>query len=292
MKPIAYDNRTLRKTAISAIIVNALQILAVLGFVLYVIIGLRHNTRYLQIILLFCTVMTLWGAVLDILDAVKALHQTRDLQALEQSNQEMDAFNLQLRAQRHDFMNQLQVIYSLIEMEEYAEATAYIERTYQNIGSINRFLRTKVTAFNALLQVKSAVCQEKGITFDMQIHSSLEDVPVPAWELCCVMGNLIDNAIDALHTTADPLLRLAVQEDMQQYTLRLQNNGPLIPEAMRTAIFERGISEKGEGRGLGLSIARETLAPYNATLTLEAEPQTAFIICIPKQHKPALRDEQ
>ena len=68
----------------------------------------------------------------------------------------------------------MQVVYSLLEMQEYGEATAYLERVYDAHRSVSSVLRTKMTAFNALLQVKSAACEERGITLEMDIRSTLE----------------------------------------------------------------------------------------------------------------------
>ena len=143
-------------------------------------------------------------------------------------------------------------------------------------------MRTKVTAFNALLQVKNAACEERGIHLDMDIRSALEGLPVPAWEICCIIGNLMDNAMDALDGHSDSRIRLTVREDLKRFTFTIANNGDPIPKALRETIFEPGVSTKGEGRGMGLSIVKNTLAEFGGEIHLEDGDETAFTVTVPR----------
>ena len=65
------------------------------------------------------------------------------------------------------------------------------------------------------------------------------------------------------------------------------NNGPAIPPSMRESIFEPGVSTKGEGRGMGLSIVRQTLQEFGGTIQLEEGGQTAFTVTVPKESRGA-----
>lgn len=277
------DKLNAQKTAKTAIVVNTLQILAVLVFVVYVLVLSHEKKNPIVItILLVCTTANLLGAVIDIVDALEALRREYSINALLRTNQQMEYLNQGMRKQRHDFLNHLQVVYSLIEMNETDDALAYLDHTYANLISVSRFLRTKNTAFNALLQAKSGVCEEKGISFDMNIHSALDQLIIPAWEFCSVVGNVIDNAIDAVASVQKPHISICVHESMQMYTIRIANNGTLIPAEEREKIFLSGYSTKGSDRGLGLAISREIVEQYGATLNLETKQDTSFVISIPK----------
>ena len=148
-------------------------------------------------------------------------------------------------------------------------------------------MRTQVTAFNALLQVKNAACEERGIQLDIDIRTPLEGLPVPAWEICCIIGNLMDNAMDALQDRADGKIHLLVREDLKRFLFTVQNNGAPIPQDLRESIFEPGFSTKGEGRGMGLSIVRKTLGEFGGQIALEDGPETAFTVTIPRETRPA-----
>ena len=200
-----------------------------------------------------------WGAVLDIRDAVAARRLTRKVGQLETTNEQMDQLNLEMRAQRHDFISHIQVVYSLLQMEENQEAIDYLEKIYSQLQTVNRVLRTKMTAFNALLQVKSAAAEKRGIALEMDIRTTMERLTIPAWELCCVVSNLLDNAMDAAAFSAVPAITLRAGETLGQITLSVENNGASIPAAIRGRLFEPGVTSKGENHGMGLSIVKKIL---------------------------------
>lgn len=272
----------LNKASTYAIVVNAIQIVALIVFVLYVLLGGSHSRFSLMVIVIVAACMAIYGATIDIQEALRARRQARTISSLTQTNDQMDALNLKLRAQRHDFLNHIQVVYSLLEMGESAEAADYLEKVYDELKTVSKVMRTKVTAFNALLQVKNAACEERGIRLDMDIQSALEGLPVPAWEICCIIGNLIDNAMDALAGHDSGCIRLTVREDLKRFTFTIANNGEAIPDSIRESIFEPGVSTKGEERGMGLSIVKNTLHEFGGQIALEDGAETAFTVTIPK----------
>jgi len=273
------------KASLYAVIVNITEIAVLLGFVLYVAFTdvTTENHRFIQALAVLGGLTAGWGALLDIREALQTRRRLRVIEALEQTNTEMDTLNHTLRAQRHDFLNHLQVVYSLMEMKEYGEATDYLEKVYGEIRSVSSFLRTKCTAVNALLKVKAGACAERGIEMRLDIKSALDGLTIPAWELCRVLANLIDNAMDAVKSAQDPVICLTIAEDLRAFTFTIRNNGVPIPPEMRESIFEAGVSTKGEGRGMGLSIVRQTLAAYGGTVACQSGPDdTAFSVTIPK----------
>ena len=276
-------NPSVNKATLYAIVVNAIQIAALIVFVLYVLLGGNHNQRALAVIVVVAAGMAIYGASIDIQEALRTRRRERTIHELQTTNDQMDALNLKLRAQRHDFLNHVQVIYSLLEMGESAEAADYLEKIYEELHSVSKVMRTKVTAFNALLQVKNAACEERGIHLEMDIRSTLEGLPVPAWEICCIIGNLMDNAMDALQERSDGRILLTVREDLKRFTFTISNNGDPIPECIRETLFEPGVSTKGEGRGMGLSIVRKTLAEFGGEIHLEDGGETAFTVTVPRK---------
>lgn len=271
------------KAAIWAIVVNAIQIVVLVAFVLYALLAQNRSRFGLGVVVVIAALLAIWGATIDIQEALRTRQRERTINELQLTNRQMDALNLKMRAQRHDFLNHLQVVYSLLEMGESGEAADYLERIYRELRTVSRVLRTRVTAFNALLQVKNAACEDRGIRLEMDIRSTLEGLPVPAWELCCIIGNLMDNAMDALEDRPEGRICLRVEEDLKGFRFTVSNNGPAISPELRQVIFEPGVSTRGEGRGMGLSIVRSTLAEYGGTIDLEPGEETAFAIWVPRE---------
>ena len=273
------------KASLYAVIVNVSEIVVLAGFVLYVLLTniTAKNVYAVEGLAILGSLMACWGAFLDIREALITRRRLRVIEELEETNTQMDTLNHTLRAQRHDFLNHLQVVYSLMEMAEYGEATDYLEKVYGEIRSVSSFLCTRSTAVNALLKVKSGACAERGVELSLDIKSSLEGLTIPAWELCRVLANIIDNALDALRGAASPRITVTIAEDLRAHIFTVANNGEPIPEDMREAIFEAGVSSKGEGRGMGLSIVKQTLESHGASIAVRSDlSETAFTVTVPK----------
>jgi len=282
---IAKRELDISKASLYAVIVNVSEIVVLAGFVIYVLLAdiTVANHYAIQGMAILGSLMACWGAFLDVREALLTRRRVRFIEDLEQTNTQMDNLNHTLRAQRHDFLNHLQVVYSLMEMKEYAEASDYLEKVYGEIRSVASFLRTKSTPVNALLQVKAGACAEHGVDLQLDMKSSLDGLAIPGWELCRVLANLIDNALDALKGVEKPVLRITIAEDLRAYTFTVANNGSPIPGELRESIFEAGVTTKGEGHGMGLSIVRQTVEEYGGSVTVSSDAQeTAFCVAVPK----------
>ncbi len=287
MKKTLRERLDIRKVSRYAVAANAAQVLFAVGLTLYALLGEDFNLSGMAERLLICAMalIVIWGAFLDIRDARNARKIARQSEMLEDAYNQVEDLNGTLRAQRHDFKNHLQVVFGLIEMGEYGEAQGYIERVYGDIQRVSRALKTASPAVNALLAAKAADCEERGIAMETRIGSAWQDLPVPGWEMCRLLGNLIDNAIDAMGDASLPQRRLVVEtgEDLHAFTFRVFNTGPEIPEDRRAAIFERGFTTKGAGRGMGLAIVAEILEENGGVLHVESGAEgTAFEGRIPK----------
>lgn len=189
-----------------------------------------------------------------------------------------------LRAQRHDFLNHLQVVYSLIELNEYDEASNYIDTVYRDIKKVNKSLKTANTAINALLQAKLVDCENKDILVDLHIDTRLESLIVPSWEMCRVLGNLIDNAIDAVKELREKgFINIEILEKDSNYIFTIKNNGKQIPEDIKDKIFEPGYTtKKDRGEGMGLAITKTITQKYNGKILVDSnQNMTIFKVFIP-----------
>ena len=289
MKPIG--NVNVKKVSAIAIVTNALQVGLVVGMVLYVLL-VPHavlDTVMAKYILVIAASVVVWGAVVDIREALSTRRLLSQLDDMDHTIEAMESLNNTLRAQRHDFLNHLQVVYSLMEMEEYGEANAYIEKVYGAITAVSRVMKTANPAINALLQVKLAACEKAGVQAEVNIQSAWKDLPVPGWEMCKVLSNLIDNALDALEEV-EPVgrrLRITLTEDLRSYRFSVANTGPMIPLKSQKAIFGAGITTKAAGHGMGLFIVKKTLNDRGGDIDVTSTPElTEFSGWVPKEIAP------
>lgn len=281
-------NLILNKAILAVIILNVAQIGIIIGIIVFeffkdttIFVSFNSETISFVVIILI--------SFLNSFINIKDIHQLGVITSrngmLQQTLYELEELNRTLRAQRHDFMNHLQVVYGLIELEEFNDTREYIEKIYKDIQSVNRVMRTSSPALNALLQAKVLACEKRGIETKLNITSQFELMKIPSWELCRIIGNIIDNAIFALNDILEnKYVQIDLYEDIKAYYFSIKNNGPEIPEENRHRIFEPGFTTKGtDGDGMGLAIAKETLHNYGGSIEVFSDSEkTLFEGKLPK----------
>lgn len=204
---------------------------------------------------------------------------------LYDSYRNLEELNSHLRADRHDYLNHLQVVYGMMELEEYEELHTYLEPVYKNMMKTGKALKTSNPAINALLRAKLAEAEDRGIDVYVEVKSDLKQLPVEGWELCKVISNLMDNAITALsQKEGEKKINIDITESREQYVFRISNDGPEIPDSMREVIFRQGVTTKsGDGHGMGLYIVENVIKDHNGTIELKSDAaETAFTVSFPK----------
>ncbi len=278
----------IRKAVIYSVAINGVQIAAVMSIALYLLFT-NEQVLYqstIRVGIMIAALLVCWGAVVDIRDALSTAKTLDKTAAMERSVTALEELNNTLRAQRHDFLNHLQVVYSLMEMKEYRESQEYIERVYGDIRAVSRVLSTANPTVNALLKVKLAACEKQGVQAVLNITSAWRELSMPGWEMCKVLANLIDNALDAMKGTKAPRLTITLSEDLRAFRFAVGNNGPDIPPGDIARIFAVGVTTKSEGHGMGLFIVRSTLKEYGGDIDVKSDGETVFYGWIPKE-KPA-----
>ena len=270
----------IKKTVKALLIINGLQFIA--AILLWLVIGTHVLGRvnpavYLTIgILLLSSLLTLLG--------LYAASRYQD-DSYRESMKNLENLNLKLRAQRHDYLNHLQVIYGLLQLGEYEDAREYMEPVFRDISRVTKAMKTSQPAVNALLQAKMESAEKNGIDMVVEVGTPLKEIPLEPWELCKILANLIDNAITALgEREKDRKLTVEIRQEKEMYIFRICNNGPAIPADRQPLIFHQGFSTKREeGHGTGLTIVSEIVKDIRGTISLTSdEKETCFEVGLPR----------
>lgn len=285
------DHVKVKKAAMISIAVNVLEIVAGLAMVVLVnrmlSTGVEENLARMTTLL--CVTIVGWGAVTDIGASLTSLQMVKKTQELEEAYGQLEDLNREMRAQRHDFMNHLQVVYSLIELNEPGEAMEYMDKIYGDMQRVSRMLRTACPAVNALIQAKVVEAERRGAELKLSIAAKWDDERMPAWEMCRVLANLIDNALDAACSAehpqgVKPTVELVLGEDLRSWFFSVRNNGPEIPAHLRAKIFEPGFTTKATGQGMGMFIVSDTIVKLGGKLTLDSrDGDTVFSGFVPRK---------
>lgn len=277
---------TIRKLARMLFVINGLQFLLGGG----ILIGLwNHLFEQSDFVLSLALGLMLFSSLLTIGGLFSFTHYQN--RSYRESMENLEKLNSKLREQRHDYLNQMQIVYGLLELEEYEEARDYMRPIFKDVMKVSRAMKTSQPAVNALLQAKLEAAERLGVDFYLEVATQLAELPMEPWELCKVIANLIDNAMTAVeHLDGEKSIRLEMREHKEEYQIAVHNNGPAIPEKNRKLIFNQGFTTKeGEGHGMGLSIVTGVLKEVKGSIQVEStDEETSFFVKIPKRKRRGL----
>ncbi|MFE6895019.1 ATP-binding protein [Streptomyces sp. NPDC057694] len=229
---------------------------------------------------------------------VVTLRDHTELQAVMGELDSERGFTQALRSQAHEAANRLHTVVSLIELGRADEAvefaTAELELaqalTDQVVGAVSE------PVLAALLLGKAAQANERGVELVVSGDTRVEEVEegpggalgqvLSARDLVTVLGNLIDNAVDAAQGSPRARVTVTARTEADGLLLRVADSGPGVDPEHADAVFERGWSTKPAGpggRGLGLALVRQAVARGQGTLALDRDPGggAAFTVRMP-----------
>lgn len=182
--------------------------------------------------------------------------------------------------QRHEYVRHMQTIQALIELNKIETAQEYVNGITSQYWSNTMLYYIDNPAIAALINSKSSVAQVNNIDFAVAIKCDVSDINVPVWDLCSVLGNLLDNAIEAAATDPNPRVGVEFKYEDGLYTIYIINNGNRISDPSR--VFEAGYTTKGsEGRGYGLYIVNKLVNKYGGKIEIINKPKTTIILKLP-----------
>ena len=216
------------------------------------------------------------------------LRDHTDIAALTGELQSMRTLTDALQAQAHEHANRLHTLVSLIELNRHVDALEFATRDLEQsqqladdvVGAVGE------PALAALLAAKAAQARERGISLAVDLDQARFEGPlaVDAGELVTIVGNLVDNAFDAVQGTPRPsvdvLVALVAGGERGTLRIQVQDNGPGIPPADAEQVFDQGFSTKdprvllpsgtgATGRGIGLPLVRQAVLRLNGSLQLD-----------------------
>ncbi|WP_405768787.1 sensor histidine kinase [Actinacidiphila glaucinigra] len=218
-----------------------------------------------------------------------AVATLRDRTELERLGRELDSTHGlldALRAQDHEHANRLHTLLGLLELGLYDEAVDFVGEVAdaQRASAEQVAERVRDPLLSALLVGKSAIAAERGASLSVSPATLLPDRVVDPRDLVTVLGNLIDNALDA----ARSLVEVELRAEGTTVVLRVSDDGPGVPPEARERIFAEGWTTKQSpahrGRGLGLALVRRLAERYGgmARVTARAGGGAVFTVVLPE----------
>lgn len=192
-----------------------------------------------------------------------------------------------LRAQSHEAANELHTVVGLVELGRYEDAVSFATRrigvTQDEVDVVQHHIGDPALA--ALLLAKAATCRERGVNLVLDPGSDLPAGVLAGEALVTILGNLIDNALDALDGRGAGRIDVLATAADGRATIRVADDGPGFPPEALGSATEPGWSTKpGDGagrRGLGLALVDATVRRLGGTLTLRNEGGAVIVVAVP-----------
>lgn len=196
---------------------------------------------------------------------------TRDFQTtvLTHQYEEIKTIYLNMRGWRHDYHNHLQVLKAHFALGQMDELGRYLDKLEQDLGRVDSYIKSGNLMIDAILNSKLSLAQQKETTLHFKAELP-EQLPVRDVDLCVILGNLLDNAIEACEQipAQDRFLRVYCAILKNQLYLSVQN------AAKEDLTFDERnyITQKRGNHGLGMKRVKVLVDQYQGFLNLQNQP--------------------
>ena len=208
---------------------------------------------------------------------VTTMRDSTELAALQGQLSSHKSVTDTLRAQTHEFANQLHTISGLVQLGEFDSVRDLVGTLTRRRAAISDAVTQRIfdPAVAALLIAKTSLAAESGVALELDPDSHLATLnPALATDVITLLGNLIDNAVDVSVGSSDAGVCVHI-DDRDGLAISVLDSGPGVPEHLREAIFARGVTSKPEVagcRGIGLALVRLVTAQHGGTVEVRDAP--------------------
>ncbi|MFJ8080170.1 ATP-binding protein [Streptomyces sp. NPDC096205] len=210
-----------------------------------------------------------------------AVATLRDRTELEQLGRELDSTRGlidALRAQDHEHANRMHTLLGLLELEMYDDAVEFVGEVVGDHRATSEQVTERIhdPLLAAVLVGKATVAAERGVALWVSDRTRLPDRLVDPRGLVTIVGNLVDNALDAVAGTPHARVEIELHTEARAVVLQVRDTGPGIPPEQREVIFTEGWSTKEppahRERGIGLSLVRRLAERHGGSATVGEAP--------------------
>lgn len=225
----------------------------------------------------------------ETIGAVASYRDMSEIRKLAEELTEVKSYINALRAQHHEHLNKLHVISGLIQLHRFKEAASYITATMTKQQELFDFLRNRIgsPAISGLLLAKIKEAGENHIECTIDPESSFPRIHTENVDsFVIIIGNLIQNAIDALKTDKASVKKITVllKHGTDSILIGVRDTGPGIPKKYHDLIFTKGYTTKEESgkRGYGLFLLKQHVSRLDGSIEIETSGGTCFVVKIPR----------
>lgn len=199
-------------------------------------------------------------------------------------NMVLDEKNKELRKIKHDYGAQISYLYGLHLMNRFDDLGIALKKIINNNDSISSAVEINKNN-NVLLSLAMQPAIDKGIHVIIKDKCSLKKVDMTEMELYRIICNIVNNAVRAMD--GQGIITAEIYEQIKNVVIKIENDGPKIPEEDLENIFNAGFTgkdNKNGNHGFGLSIVKELVESYRGNISVRSsDKSTEFKIVLPSK---------
>lgn len=236
-----------------------------------------------SLIILVLTILVIFS-IREIEDNVK---REIEMKLLKTHLEQIEALVMALQTQKHEYTRHIQTIQAMLYIDELSSAKDYINGISKNYHDTGDMIYVGNPALTVLLNSKRKVAESLDIIFDFAIKCDIGDIKISSWDLCSIIGNLLDNAFEAVSGRRNSRnVGLEIKFEDKKYKIYVYNNGSKISPGEQNLIFKEGYTTKNsKARGYGLYIVKSLVDQYKGEIEIKSGKKTAFIVGFPMGKK-------
>lgn len=190
-------------------------------------------------------------------------------EVLKQQYEEIKNIYLNMRGWRHDYHNHLQVIKAYLAFDQKKELEQYLNELEQELNRVDAYVKSGNLMLDAILNSKLSLMEKSGISVTCKTELN-GGIPLQEVDLCVILGNLLDNAMEACGQIQENnrFVRVYIAVIKKQFYISVQNSAKEEPD-----FNERNyISNKRGNHGFGIKRVKALTDKYEGFLNLQNEP--------------------
>ncbi|MBN8192529.1 DcuS/MalK family sensor histidine kinase [Bacillus sp. NTK074B] len=231
----------------------------------------------------------------EVVGAISTFRDKTEVNQLAEQLTGVQTYAEALRAQSHEFMNKLHVIMGLIKMKDYRHLDRYVKELVSlRVDEVSMVTsKVKDPALAGFIMGKLSYAREKNVSLTIECHDFIpepEDSDV-THELITVIGNLLDNSIEATLDRYEKEVLMELFYEEGQFEMIVTDTGLGIPDDRVADLFTKGFSSKGEGRGYGLFLVKESLGKLNGNLHVESKVGSGTTMIVQAPYKERKKND-
>lgn len=203
--------------------------------------------------------------------------QLQHFQLEQKYREDIKQLTGQLRALRHDMNNHIGVMKGLLDLKQYEELEKYFSGIVNTLQMANDIVLTDSQALSVLLNTKTHQADNLGV--ELELIVSKEKIGMDDQDLCALVGNLLDNAIEAAGKSEEKYVFFSLQQREKEIIIKCENSYVMLPKVKKDGTFFTTKKDKQQ-HGIGTKVIKEIVEKYHGTQEIQCADTFELVIML------------